>query len=99
MRGCRIKHTCSHRITHTPHIPHICSHNLLNGTQVVGLLSDPELPVRVDAVVSLRQFIDHAEDIEPLKPLLPTLLNAIFQLMGQVGRLRCVWSCLCQMCL
>ncbi|GFH23947.1 importin N-terminal domain-containing protein, partial [Haematococcus lacustris] len=51
---------------------------------VVGLLSDPELPVRVDAVVALRHFIDEAEDTESIKPILPQILGAIFQLMGEV---------------
>lgn len=52
--------------------------------QAVGLLADPDLPVRVDAVVALRLLIDTAEDVAPLKPVLPTLLNHIFNLMNQV---------------
>lgn len=47
-------------------------------------MSDPDLPVRVDTVVALRQFIDAAEDTDSLKPVLPTLLNHIFHLMGEV---------------
>lgn len=43
---------------------------------VVRLLSDPELPVRVDAVVALRSFIEaSADDLELLRPLIPQLLN------------------------
>lgn len=54
--------------------------------QVVALLVDPELPVRVDSVVSIRHIIDAAEDVDALKPVLPMLLNNIFQLMGEVRR-------------
>lgn len=61
-------------------------------SKVVALLADPELPVRVDAVVALRQFIDNAEEIESLKPLLPTLLNAIFNLMGEIDAEDLVFS-------
>lgn len=50
----------------------------------MALLGDPELPVRVDSVVSLRHIIDAAEDVEQLKPMLPMLLNSIFHLMGEV---------------
>lgn len=53
--------------------------------QVVTMLGDPELPVRVDTVVALRQFIDTAEDVESLKPILPSLLNSIFHLMGEAS--------------
>ena len=51
---------------------------------MVGLLGDPELPVRVDSVVALRHIIDAAEDLEAIKPTLPLLLNSIFVLMGEV---------------
>ncbi len=57
--------------------------------QVASCLGDPELPVRVDAVVSLRHFLEEMEDVTPLLPALPNLLNAIFGLMNQVGG-RCV---------
>lgn len=56
-----------------------------NSAQVVTLLADPELPVRVDSVVSLRHVIDAAEDVEQLKPVLPMLLNSIFHLMNEVS--------------
>jgi len=61
-------------------------------SKVVGLLGDGELPVRVDAVVALRQFAEHAEDVEGLKPLLPTLLGAIFSLMGELDAEDLVFS-------
>ncbi|KAG2439798.1 hypothetical protein HYH02_010433 [Chlamydomonas schloesseri] len=51
---------------------------------VVRCLGDPELPVRVDAVVSLRHFLEEMEDVEPVAPALPALLNSIFGLMNQV---------------
>ena len=47
-------------------------------------MTDVELPVRVDAVVSLRNFVDCVEDLESMKPLLPQLLQATFHLMDQV---------------
>lgn len=52
--------------------------------KVASCLGDPELPVRVDAVVSLRHFLEEMEDVTPLLPALPNLLNAIFGLMNQV---------------
>ncbi|GLC37117.1 hypothetical protein PLESTB_000981600 [Pleodorina starrii] len=52
--------------------------------QVARCLGDPELPVRVDAVVSLRHFLEEMEDVEPVAPALPQLLNSIFGLMNQV---------------
>ncbi|KXZ43736.1 hypothetical protein GPECTOR_81g184 [Gonium pectorale] len=52
--------------------------------QVVRCLGDPELPVRVDSVVSLRHFLEEMEDVEPVAPALPQLLNSIFGLMNQV---------------
>jgi hypothetical protein len=58
--------------------------HLLLFVQVLALLGDPELPVRVDSVVSLRSIIDAAEDTDSLKPVLPVLLNSIFSLMNQV---------------
>jgi len=60
--------------------------------KVVALLGDPELPVRVDAVVSLRHIIDAAEEVESLKPVLPVLLNSIFQLMGELDAEDLVFS-------
>ncbi|GIL84239.1 hypothetical protein Vretimale_15865 [Volvox reticuliferus] len=52
--------------------------------QVARCLGDPELPVRVDAVVSLRHFLEEMEDVQPVAPALPQLLNSIFGLMDQV---------------
>mgnify|MGYP001251430690 CR=1 FL=1 len=51
---------------------------------VCNCLKDPELPVKVEAVCSLRAFIDHSEDLETLKPILPQLLEEFFKIMDQV---------------
>ncbi len=53
-------------------------------TRVIQALHDKELPVRVDAVVALRSFVEELEDIEQLKPILPQLLGSIFGLMNEV---------------
>mmetsp|Transcript_35700 Transcript_35700/g.79404 ORF Transcript_35700/g.79404 Transcript_35700/m.79404 type:complete len:941 (+) Transcript_35700:266-3088(+) len=52
--------------------------------QVLACLNDPELPVRVDAAVAVKNFVEEVESVELLKPILPQLLNSIFALMGQV---------------
>lgn len=61
------------------------------GPQFCGLfervmrgLADPDLPVRVDAVVALRSFVDDLADLEILKPILPSLLDSVFALMAEV---------------
>ena len=61
------------------------------GPQFFGLfervmrgLGDTELPVRVDAVVALRSFVEELADLEILKPLLPSLLNSVFGLMSEI---------------
>ncbi|CAI5517143.1 unnamed protein product, partial [Closterium sp. Naga37s-1] len=51
---------------------------------VVALLRDPELPVRVDAVVALRSFVDACEDLDQLRPIIPNLLDDFFKLMHEV---------------
>ena len=51
---------------------------------VCNCLKDPELPVKVEAVCSLRAFIDSSEDLETLKPILPQLLDEFFKIMDQV---------------
>lgn len=40
--------------------------------------------MRVDGVVSLRHFLEEAEDTAPIAPMLPSLLASIFGLMDQV---------------
>lgn len=52
--------------------------------RVMRSLADPDLPVRVDAVVALRSFVDALADLDILKPLLPRLLDSIFGLMAEV---------------
>lgn len=46
---------------------------------IMQLLKDPELPVRVDAVVALRHFVEQARDLNELRSLLPLLLDDIFK--------------------
>jgi len=53
-------------------------------TCVFACLQDRELPVRMDAVVAVRHFVDAMEDISPLKPILPQLLHQFFQLLNEV---------------
>jgi hypothetical protein len=38
----------------------------------------------MDAVVSVRHFVESLEDTESLKPILPQLLDKFFQLMNEV---------------
>jgi hypothetical protein len=52
--------------------------------RVMRALGDSELPVRVDAVVALRSFVDDLEDLDILKPLLPSLLDSVFGLMAEI---------------
>jgi len=52
--------------------------------RVVHSLRDPELPVRVDAVVALRAFVDASEDVTQLRAILPHLLDELFKLMAEV---------------
>jgi hypothetical protein len=51
---------------------------------VIGALEDQELPVRMDAVVAVRPFVEALEDHAVLKPILPTLLNHFFSLMNEL---------------
>lgn len=51
---------------------------------VVNAMKDPELPVRVEAVVGLGAFVHAADEVSQLKPILPQLLNEFFQLMNEV---------------
>lgn len=52
--------------------------------RVMRALGDAELPVRVDAVVALRSFVEELADLEILKPLLPSLLDSVFGLMAEI---------------
>lgn len=45
-----------------------------------------ELPVRVEAAMALRGFIDELEDPSALQPILPQLMDSIFKLMSEVRR-------------
>ncbi|CAG9461067.1 unnamed protein product [Pedinophyceae sp. YPF-701] len=50
----------------------------------VNAMSDPEMPVRVEACMSARCFLEEVEDVSVLKPAVPQLLQSILQLMSQV---------------
>jgi hypothetical protein len=52
--------------------------------RIMRALGDPDLPVRVDAVVALRGFVDELADLDMLKPVLPALLDSVFGLMAQI---------------
>eukprot|EP00873_Tetraselmis_striata_P029005 jgi/Tetstr1/449269/TSEL_036472.t1 len=52
--------------------------------RVFACLNDEQLPVRMDAVVAVRHFVDALEDHSILKPILPQLLNQFFSLMNEV---------------
>lgn len=53
-------------------------------SNVVSALKDPDLPVKVDAVVALGSFVEAADDIAQLRPILPELLDEFFKLMNEV---------------
>jgi hypothetical protein len=54
----------------------------LHGGLTVAVCS--ELPVRVEAAMALRSFIDELQDPSALKPILPQLMGSIFKLMSEV---------------
>ena len=51
---------------------------------VVNCLKDPDLPVKVDAIVSLGSFVETTDDISQIRPILPQLLDEFFALMNEV---------------
>jgi len=51
---------------------------------IVRGLRDPELPVRVDSVVALRNFVDASQDLNEIRAILPQLLDELFRLMNEV---------------
>ena len=51
---------------------------------VVNALTDPEIPVKVDAVIALGSFVEAADDISQLTPILPQLLDEFFKLMNEI---------------
>ncbi|PSC72993.1 importin beta-like SAD2 [Micractinium conductrix] len=54
--------------------------------RVVAAIGDPELPVRIDAAVSVRSFLDAVdeEDMDPLRPLVPQLLQQFLTLSNEI---------------
>eukprot|EP00887_Chlorella_sp_A99_P003658 scaffold7.g3658.t1 len=53
---------------------------------VIGALKDPELPVRMDAAVAVRYFLDavEAEDLGALRPLVPELLQRFLGMSAEI---------------
>ncbi|CAH1416757.1 unnamed protein product [Lactuca virosa] len=51
---------------------------------VIAGMSDSELPVRVDSVISLCSFVKACEDLDEMKPVLPQLLAEILKVMNEV---------------
>lgn len=52
--------------------------------KVLSMMHDPELPVRVQAGLSLRFLIMRQNIEDLLRPLLPPILEAIFKLMNEI---------------
>ena len=52
--------------------------------ETLTCLSDPDLPVRVQAGISLRAFIDREELAQPLGASVPILLEKLLVVMGEV---------------
>lgn len=52
---------------------------------LVSYLWCRELPVRVEAVMALRSFVEELADVAPLRPVLAQLMDSIFKLMNEVG--------------
>ena len=53
-------------------------------SSVVARLQDPELPVRVDASVALRCFVESVKDLDLLRGVLPQLLNEFMKLIKEI---------------
>jgi len=51
---------------------------------VIRCLSDPEMPVKVDACLALGDFVETMDHVDMIKPILPQLLTSIFALMSEV---------------
>lgn len=51
---------------------------------VVRALSDSELPVRVDALVALRPFVEELDDVNQLKGIVEEVLTELFKLLHEV---------------
>ena len=45
---------------------------------------DPELPVRVDSVVALKEFVEASQTLDELRAILPQLLGEFFSLINEV---------------
>lgn len=54
--------------------------------RVVAAIGDPDLPVRIDAAVAVRSFLDAVEDedLAPLRPLVPQLLQQFLTLSNEI---------------
>ena len=56
-------------------------------------VKDAELPVRVDSVVALKEFVNANEDLDELRAILPQLLNEFFRLINPLEHLRAFLFC------
>ena len=45
----------------------------------IALLTDSDLPVRVNATMSLQYFILKSDDLSIIRPILPSLIDNLFQ--------------------
>lgn len=54
--------------------------------RVVAAIADPDLPVRIDAAVCVRSFLDAVEEeqLGPLRPLVPQLLTQFLALSAEI---------------
>ena len=53
-------------------------------SNVVARLQDPDLPVRVDASVALRCFVESVKELDLLRGVLPQLLNEFMKLINEI---------------
>jgi len=51
---------------------------------VVQALNDSELPVRVDALVALRSYVEEVDDVNELKPIIEQVMKELFNLLHEV---------------
>jgi hypothetical protein len=58
---------------------------------VLFFLLCSELPVRVEGVMALRSFVEELADVAALKPVLPQLMDNIFNLMNEVRGCVAAW--------
>nr|GEX49669.1 importin beta-like SAD2 [Tanacetum cinerariifolium] len=57
---------------------------LHRGQNKINARSGPELPLRVDSVFTLPSFVEACKDLCEISPILPQLLDELFNLMNEV---------------